>query len=245
MICLAPLLLCSGQRIQDLGRRIFDVGRHVGHNTRLVITNCSLVELVRQHRNSIFSDKRRSSDGICARFDLGDLILGRRGDVGLRRADDNRMPGVIPLISQRKVWIVVSTIFNPHQLKIGQRVGEVTKGGTANLGSSKRMAVDRHHGKEGRISCRSNHAEGATKGVATENNIAEGIGRRQFVEERKDLLLEGVGKVTVSERWIHEDCMSRVEDTRFCMGVGCTKGNLFANATQRQIFVRPRNMRSK
>ena len=90
------------------------------------------------------------------------------------------------------------------------------------------MAVDRHHGKEGRISCRSNHAEGATKGVATENNIAEGIGRRQFVEERKNLLLEGVGKVTVSERWIHEDCMRRVEDTRFCMGV--------RNATQRANF---------
>lgn len=90
------------------------------------------------------------------------------------------------------------------------------------------MAVDRHHGKEGRISCSSNHAEGATKGVATENNVAEGIGRRQFVEERKNLLLEGVGKVTVSERWIHEDCMSRVEDTRFCL----VQGGKFTNATQ-------------
>ena len=138
------------------------------------------------------------------------------------------MPGVIPLISQRKVWIVVSTIFNPHQLKIGQRVGEVTKGGTANLGSSKRMAVDRHHGKEGGISCRSNHTKGATKGVTTENNIAEGIGRCQFVKERKYLLLEGVGEVTVSERWIHENCMRWVEDTRFCMGV--------RNATQRANF---------
>ena len=81
------------------------------------------------------------------------------------------------------------------------------------------MAVDRHHGKEGGISCRSNHTKGTTKGVTTENNIAEGIGRCQFVKERKNLLLEGVGKVTVSERWIHENCMRRVEDTRFCMVV--------------------------
>lgn len=104
------------------------------------------------------------------------------------------------------------------------------------------MAVDRHHGKEGRISCRSNHTDGATKGVATENNIAEGIGRRQFVEERKNLLLEGVGKVTISERWIHEDCMGRVEDTRFCVGV---RRDIYECNTESQIFVRLHNMCSK
>lgn len=216
VICLALLLLGPGQGIKGLGRWIVDVGRYVGHVAGLMITDGPFIELVCQHRNSVLADEGCSSDGICARFDFGDFILGRRGDVGLRRTDHNGMPGMIPLVSQRKVWVIVRTILNPHHLQVGQGVGKVTEGRTADLGSSERMAVHRHHGEEGRISRRSYRTKGTTEGMATEYNVAEGVDRRQLVEKRKYLLLECIGKVTVSERRVHKDCMRRVEDARFC-----------------------------
>mmetsp|Transcript_13599 Transcript_13599/g.38958 ORF Transcript_13599/g.38958 Transcript_13599/m.38958 type:complete len:300 (+) Transcript_13599:1685-2584(+) len=215
VICLALLLLCPGQGIEGLGRWVVDVGRYVGHVAGLMITDGPLIELVRQHWDPVLADEGCSSDGICARLDLGNLIFGRRGNVGLRRTDHNGMSGMIPLIPQRKVWIIVRTILNPHDLQVGQGVGKVTEGRATDLGSSKRMAVNRHHGEEGRISRRSYRTEGATEGMTAEYDVAEGVGRRQFIEKCKYLLLEGIGKVTVSERWVHKDCMRRMEDAWF------------------------------
>ena len=92
----------------------------------------------------------------------------------------------------------------------------MTEGRTADLGHSEGMTMHRHHGEEGRISRRPYHTEGTTEGMTTENNVAEGVDRRQLVEKRKYLLLEFIAKVTVSERRVHKDCMRRVEDARFC-----------------------------
>ena len=216
MICLALFLFCSGQGIKGLGRRVVDVGRYVGHVAGLMITDGPFVELVCQHRNSVLADEGCSSNGICARFDFRDFVFGRRGNVGLRRTDHNGMSGMIPLVSQRKVWVIVRTILNPHHLQVRQRVREVTEGRTADLGHSEGMTMHRHHGEEGRISRRPYHTEGTTEGMSTENNVAEGVDRRQLVEKRKYLLLEFIAKVTVSERRVHKDCMRRVEDARFC-----------------------------